>query len=151
MKIELSVVVPTYNRLESLRRTLESLKSQTMPYHEYEVVIADDGSSDRTDHTIAQSYPYSIRYFRQENQGSAAARNLGAQNSRGWVLAYLDDDICVEETYLESIIGAHKNHDKCVVQGSLVSIAPEQPTPFQRIMADATSTRIVRAGGSSFS
>lgn len=144
--MEISVVIPTYNRREFLRKALDGLREQSLDPHCFEVVVADDGSSDDTAAVAAVEYPFQVRYCRQENQGSAAARNLGAQASQGEVLAYLDDDIRVEPIYLESILAAHRRYDRAIIQGSLVTKPLAEPTPFQRLYADLTSTRVLTPG-----
>lgn len=85
---ELSVVIPTYNRGESLTRCLRALSP------EVEVVVVDDGSSDETPHVPARVGHPRLRYIRQGNAGPASARNLGARVARGDILAFTDDD-CV--------------------------------------------------------
>ena len=79
--IDLSVVIPTHNRKEILRRSLKALLDQTLPHESYEIVIVDDGSTDETENMVRRMVPTSpvrIRYYYQSNKGPAAARNLGA-------------------------------------------------------------------------
>ena len=84
-----SVVIPAYDRLAFLPRTLESVWAQT--FADFEVVVVDDGS---TDGTLAylQSLGGRVSVFRQSNQGAGAARNLGVQRARGDYVAFLDSD-----------------------------------------------------------
>lgn len=84
-----SVVVPTYNRAELLKRTIESILAQTvLPL---EVIVVDDGSTDHTPDVCA-AFGESIRYIRQENQGLSMARNTGIRTSRGDWIAFCDSD-----------------------------------------------------------
>ncbi|HEU5107943.1 MAG TPA: glycosyltransferase, partial [Micromonosporaceae bacterium] len=87
------MVVPTYNRAESLRRTLDSLVAQDCGADALEVVVSDDGSSVDT-HELCDSYRdrLRLRYTYQEDQGYrvAAARNAGARLATAPVLAFLD-------------------------------------------------------------
>lgn len=69
-----SVVVPTYNRGEYIRETLDSVLHQT--FSDYEVIVVDDGSTDGTEE-IVRPYMDRLRYIRQENKGAAVARNTG--------------------------------------------------------------------------
>ena len=85
----ISVVIPTYNRCELLRRALLSVFSQTLL--PAEVVVIDDGSTDGTNAMIRAEFPEVI-YFRQENQGVSSARNLGIHHATGDWLAFLDSD-----------------------------------------------------------
>jgi glycosyltransferase involved in cell wall biosynthesis len=84
-----SVIIPTYNRAALLREALESVFAQT--FTDYEVIVVDDGSADETPAVIA-SYGDRVRFYRQENSGPGAARNLGIQNASGEYVAFLDSD-----------------------------------------------------------
>jgi GT2 family glycosyltransferase len=85
----ISVVIPTYNRCELLRRALLSVLAQTLP--PTEVVVIDDGSTDGTDVMVRNEFP-EVRYYRQENCGVSSARNIGVQHTTGDWLAFLDSD-----------------------------------------------------------
>lgn len=87
--MKISVVVPTYNRRELLKRALLSVFSQTsLPT---EVIVIDDGSTDGTEAMLHREFPQ-VNYYRQENLGVSAARNLGIQQASGDWLAFLDSD-----------------------------------------------------------
>jgi glycosyltransferase involved in cell wall biosynthesis len=87
--MKISVVVPTYNRRELLKRALLSTFSQTsLPA---EVIVIDDGSTDGTELMIRREFPQ-VRYYRQDNLGVSAARNLGIQQATEDWLAFLDSD-----------------------------------------------------------
>jgi glycosyltransferase involved in cell wall biosynthesis len=87
--MKISVVIPTYNRLESLRRALLSVLSQTsLPT---EVTVIDDGSTDGTNAMMSKEFP-EVSYYRQENRGVSSARNLGIHHTTGDWLAFLDSD-----------------------------------------------------------
>ena len=83
-----SVVIPVYNAEPFLRATLASVFAQD--YEPFEVLVVDDGSSDASGE-IARTFP-GVRYFRQENRGPSAARNLGVANARGELVANVDAD-----------------------------------------------------------
>jgi GT2 family glycosyltransferase len=106
----ISVIVPTYNRCEQLRRTLESLAAQRFPAGEFEVVVSDDGSSDGTAE-IVRSYAgrLRLRYWFQEDQGfrAAAARNAGARLAAAPVLAFLDSGTLAGPDFVRSHLAAH--------------------------------------------
>ncbi len=82
-------MVPTYNRLELLKRALLSVYSQTL--FPAEVAVIDDGSTDGTANMIRREFPQTS-YFYQENLGVSAARNFGIQQTTGDWLAFLDSD-----------------------------------------------------------
>lgn len=87
--MDISVIVPTYNRAETLPRALDSVLAQSLP--PAEILIIDDGSQDATRQLIQTGYP-SCRYVHQANQGVSEARNRGIQEARGEWLALLDSD-----------------------------------------------------------
>jgi len=93
-----SVIMPTYNRLDYLPETLDSLQAQT--FHNYELIIIDDGSTDDTA-ALLRSRPEPIRYFWQENAGPAAARNKGLSHAQGQFVAFLDSDDLWRPRFLE--------------------------------------------------
>jgi len=87
--VNVSVVIPTYNRRPLLERALLSVLAQSSPASE--VIVVDDGSSDGTDELIGARYPQ-VRYFYQENRGVSSARNRGIRESAGEWIALLDSD-----------------------------------------------------------
>jgi GT2 family glycosyltransferase len=87
--LKISVVVPTYNRRDLLKRALLSIFSQTsLPA---EVTVIDDGSTDGTELMLRREFPQ-VNYYYQENLGVSAARNLGIQQANGDWVAFLDSD-----------------------------------------------------------
>lgn len=84
-----SVVIPTYNRAALLREALNSVFAQE--FTDFEVIVVDDGSTDETK-SVARSFGERVRFFRQENRGPGAARNLGIHRASGEYVAFLDSD-----------------------------------------------------------
>jgi len=94
--VQVSVIIPTYNRKDLLPRALRSVLQQVTDTqkgvcHPTEVIVADDGSTDGTREMIERDFP-SAQYFHQPNQGPAAARNRGIERARGQWIAFLDSD-----------------------------------------------------------
>jgi glycosyltransferase involved in cell wall biosynthesis len=87
--IQVSVVIPTYNRADFLREAIESVLAQT--YTDFELIVVDDGSTDGTQELVTSFYG-KARYIRQENSGPAAARNNGIKNAVGKFISFLDSD-----------------------------------------------------------
>lgn len=93
MSFEVSVIVPVYNAALYLTEALESAWRQTHPPHE--IIVVDDGSTDDTAQVVSRfdsQFGAGIRYCFQQNRGTGAARNRGAQMATGDYLAFLDDD-----------------------------------------------------------
>ena len=87
--MNISVIIPTYNRAHLLSRAVQSVLNQTMPAHE--IIIVDDGSTDNTAELITQRFSQ-CRYIQQPNMGVSAARNSGIESASGEWLAFLDSD-----------------------------------------------------------
>ena len=84
-----SVIIPVYNGSKYIQIAIDSVLSQT--YKNYEIIVVDDGSTDDTRQKL-HIYHKQIRYVFQENQGSAAARNLGISLAKGELVGFLDAD-----------------------------------------------------------
>ncbi len=84
-----SVIIPTYNRLEFLKEAIASVQRQT--YAPLEIIVVDDGSNDKTEEKIPYLFP-SITFLRQSHQGVSAARNKGIKQAKGSYIAFLDSD-----------------------------------------------------------
>jgi glycosyltransferase involved in cell wall biosynthesis len=94
----ISVIIPTYNRAQTIIPALQSVLAQTRT--DFEIIVADDGSSDNSREVLA---PFAERviYDYAENRGQSAARNRGARLARGEFLAFLDSDDLWEPRKLE--------------------------------------------------
>jgi glycosyltransferase involved in cell wall biosynthesis len=84
-----SVIIPTYNRCNLLKQTIDSVLNQTYP--NIELILVDDGSTDNT-YMIAKSYKDKIKYIKQKNLGGTIARNTGISAASGEYLNFLDHD-----------------------------------------------------------
>lgn len=142
----ISVIIPTYNRKDSLLRTLESLGRQTYPHDRFETIVVDDGGSDGSEAVIQMDFPFALRYIRQANQGDAHARNRGAQEAKGAILQFLDDDIILDPGFLAAVMKEHSRHDKLMVIGRLPVLPSASPTAFERIAIAAQDARASVSG-----
>jgi len=95
-----SIVVPTYNREDSILNTIKGCLAQSLA--DFELVIVDDGSEDDTAVAVRAVEDNRIRYIYQENSGPAAARNAGVKAASGKYIAYLDADDQWYPEYLET-------------------------------------------------
>jgi glycosyltransferase involved in cell wall biosynthesis len=138
-----SVVIPTYNRRDSLLCTLESIGKQTYPAECFEVIVVDDGGSDGTDQLARVSYPFRLVYCRQTNQGSAAARNHGVDQSRGDILVFVDDDMTLAPGYLAGI--ANRTAPHTIVMGVLQPYEPSNTSIYARYVALQIAEAAARA------
>ncbi|MEV6805721.1 glycosyltransferase [Streptomyces sp. NPDC051132] len=126
----LSVVIPTYNREGLLDRTLASLVRQDLPASDFEVVVADDGSSDGTA-ALVRSYAdrLRVRYHFQEDLGFrvAAARNGGARLATAPVLAFLDTGMIVGPDWVRAHLDVHAAGRRQAVLGYSYGYNPANP------------------------
>jgi glycosyltransferase involved in cell wall biosynthesis len=99
MSPRVSVVIPTYNRADKVRKGVESVLAQS--FTDLEVIVVDDGSSDETGQTLKHAFGDCIRYYFQTNQGVSVARNKGIEEARGEWIAFLDSDDLWEKEKLE--------------------------------------------------
>ena len=97
-----SVIIPTYNRAHLLSRAIKSVLSQS--FHDFELIIVDDGSKDNTKQVVQGIKDHRIRYFRQkENKGQNSALNFGVSKVRGKYVSFLDSDDEWLSKFLEKI------------------------------------------------
>src|SRR6056297_1030679 len=106
-RLQVSVIVPVFNRSSELRRVLESLIHQRGLSGEGEILVCDDGSTENIERVVAefrdQSH-WSIHYLRQDNHGPGAARNLGLQHAQSRIVAFTDSDCIPQEDWLAALI-----------------------------------------------
>ena len=104
--MNVSAVIPTFNRGHCLLRAINSILAQTTPVDE--IIVVDDGSDDKTYDLLVESELLemrgqlpNIRYLYQENKGVSAARNLGIKEAENEYIALLDSDDAWAETKIE--------------------------------------------------
>ncbi|HEY0317891.1 MAG TPA: glycosyltransferase [Solirubrobacterales bacterium] len=115
-----SVIVPTHQRREALRRALASLAGQTADPSSYEVVVATDACSDGTTEMLdSLQMPYELRPVVPGKRGRAAACNAAVAAARGEVLIVLDDDMTVVEEFVERHRAHHPAGSRRCVLGAV--------------------------------
>jgi len=111
--IKISVIVPTYNRSQFLKKVLDSLLSQTLEKPDYEIIVVDDGSKDNTLSFLnSVNTQCNFRFERQENTGLSAARNHGASFAKGEILLFIDDDIVASPDLIKEHLLSHSSNNK---------------------------------------
>ena len=108
-----SVIIPTYNREQTIERAVKSVLDQT--YQDFELIIVDDGSTDHTREKVDAFKSDKIRYIVQKNAGAAAARNTGIMQARGSVIAFQDSDDFWRPDKLEKQMKALEENDADIV------------------------------------
>src|SRR3989338_4248986 len=105
--MKISVVIATYNRCESLIKTLQSIADQTgIDQADYEIIVVDNNSTDRTKEAVeslAKSFNSRITYLFEPRQGKTFAANRGIEQAKGQIIAMTDDDCVVDRNWLANI------------------------------------------------
>lgn len=124
--IELSIIICTYNRADSLKETLNSLKSQDTGKNNYEIVVVDNNSNDSTKEIVYKLMPFfnnKLKYIFEKKQGLSNARNAGIKESLGKILAFTDDDVIVNTNYINNILKRiGKINKECVLAGKTIPL-----------------------------
>jgi len=99
-----SVVIALYNQKQYVAETIKSVLSQT--YHDVEVIVVDDGSTDDPDSVITQ---FPVKIFRQPNSGPSVARNKGIEQATGEFVVILDSDDLLHKDYIRKTLPLMKD------------------------------------------
>ena len=123
----ISVIICTYNRERYIYNVLQSIAEGNLSKESYEIVLVDNNSSDNTkgecDRFMADYPEIRLHYCIEPNQGLSYARNCGIRESKGDVLAYVDDDALVNKEYLSTYADFFERNPQAVAAGG--PILPE--------------------------
>ena len=125
-KLDATIIIPTYNGRETLRKTLEGIFNQNFPGSDYEVIVIDDGSTDGTEELFSEwrlaleaQRSGLLRYVRlPENRGRASARNAGIREARAEIIIFLDNDNLPCEHLVREHVKTHAIHRNIVAVGN---------------------------------
>jgi len=125
----ISAIICTHNREQYLGAAIDSLLEQD--FSSYEVIVVDNGSSDRTPAIVeAKLSNPRLRYLHEPKLGLSIARNAGFQAAKGEILAYLDDDAIASPGWLTALWEAYQDNDNLAIAGGKVTLIwPENTTP----------------------
>ncbi|MDF2683798.1 MAG: hypothetical protein K0R47_4988 [Brevibacillus sp.] len=136
MSIEVSIILPSYNRYPLNLLTLHSLEYQTFAPSKMEVILIDDASTDDT-HLLKNYHPpYSYQYIRNtRNEGRSKTRNKGIQVAKGKILIFLDAEIIVDRHFVQCHYQKQLTDEPVVITGQnlrkLFSFLYSEFTPDQ--------------------
>lgn len=130
--MEISIVIPTYNRINSLKRVLNGLEAQSYPFEKFEVRVISDGSTDGTIEYLEHlDTPLNLYPAQQPNGGAASARNLGLQLAQGEIIIFLDDDVVpAPQLVAEHARLFHEHGMNIIVLGPMLSPADFKYSPW---------------------
>jgi glycosyltransferase involved in cell wall biosynthesis len=105
--MQITVILCTYNRCQSLAKALESVAASQLPDSiEWELLVIDNNSKDQTRDVVedfCRKHPDRFRYVFEREQGKSNALNTGIREARGSILAFMDDDVIVDPAWLWSV------------------------------------------------
>jgi GT2 family glycosyltransferase len=140
-----SVVIPTHQRREALRRVLESLSRQSVEPESYEVVVAVDASTDGTAEMIdGLEVPYGLRRVSPQGRGRASACNAAVAAAQGEVTIVLDDDMRVVPEFVERHRAHHPQGSRRCVLGAVPVELEEGSTHAARYVKDKFDLHLSR-------
>lgn len=135
------MIIPTMNRSYLLAEAVASVRRQFFPTSEYEIILVDNGSTDRTEELIKrlnQDGGKPICYVREERRGLHWARHAGAKMAQGEVLAYIDDDCVVEPKWLAELKRAYHELDADAAGGKILIRWDREPPswviPYEEVL-----------------
>jgi GT2 family glycosyltransferase len=134
---KISIVIPTYNRKRDLLECLDSV--QKLNYPSYETIVVDNGSTDQTAEAVRRHFPNVKLIVSDVNLGVTGGRNLGARNSNGEYIFFLDHDTVVDGNALSELVTVIENDYEIGIAGPVIYYY-EQP---KRIWAAGTSINLL--------
>ena len=134
----ISVVIPSYKRVDLLKRCLQALETQSVPPESFEILVVDDVRCEDSRRFVQESARLhrdgpTLRYMRpaEGTRGPAAARNAGWYAARGEIIAFTDDDTVPARDWLAE--GRHALRPGIAAAwGRVVVPLPEKPTDWER-------------------
>ena len=119
--IKVSIIMPTYNKYHQLSLSLYGLSKQTFSNNDYEVILIDDCSTDKTPILLEETdVPFKLKYIRlKKNKGRSFTRNIGIKHSDGEVLIFLDGEMLVTPKFIENHYRHHVEKLDLVVTGAM--------------------------------
>lgn len=135
----ISVIIPLYNKEREIEGTIRSVLAQRL--QPLEIVVVDDGSTDRSAALVKAIPSPLIRLVRQPNAGECAARNRAIAEARGELLALLDADDEWEEGFLEEVAALYREFPGCGIYSTAFRVVSHDgifpaPTPTRRGIVD---------------
>lgn len=135
MEVKISVIIPTYQRPELLKRCIGALLKQSFSQDEYEIIVISDGpdnSAEKVAKSLAKNAKTQIKYLSTEiKKGPAAARNLGWMSAKGNLIAFTDDDCIPSYTWLSDIWKAYNEEEEIAFTGKVTVPIPAEPTDYE--------------------
>ncbi len=124
--MDLSVIICTCNRPDSLKRTLDSVTDSVIPKDlEWELIIVDNNSKYNTDEivkSVQDSCSFRVLLVKEDRQGLSFARNRGIHASTGRLIAFTDDDVVVDRNWIGAVVKAFTEYDVQCLGGKILPV-----------------------------
>lgn len=137
----ISVIIPTYNGLNMLRKSLPTWFEQTLPKDEYEVIVVDNRSTDETRQYVESLMPEqkNLIYLYEPKPGATNARHAGAHKAKGEYIVFADNDGLFNPECLASIIEVYKANKDCTAVACKIEIQwdgeePDWIEPYKQLL-----------------
>lgn len=135
-KMQVSVIIPTYNRVRDLNECLDSLLLQTVLPNQ--IIIVDNSKNNKSENLIKSretdfgTKDVCLDYIKNERENSlTVARNIGVKSAKGEIILFLDDDVVLDRNYIKEILSVYREKPRAVgVQGF---IKREKPSNIKRL------------------
>lgn len=130
---KLSVIVPVYNVEQYIRPCIESIFNQSLDESEFEVIMVNDGTQDRSFDVISDILAMHTNMFRvdQENQGLSAARNTGLTYAKGTYVLFVDSDDLLVEGSVAQLLNVAEDNSADLVVADFVKLSDEEISNYQ--------------------
>jgi glycosyltransferase involved in cell wall biosynthesis len=125
--MEISVVIPLYNKEKHIQNTIETVLRQT--YKNFEICIIDDGSTDSGASIVEQIQDTRIRLIKKPNEGVSKTRNYGVSIAKNEFIAFMDADDEWKETYLEEIVELITKYPEAAIYATNYEIVEKSGEP----------------------
>jgi glycosyltransferase involved in cell wall biosynthesis len=142
-EVLVSVIVVVKNAEKTITQCLDSLFAQEQPAEQYEVIVVDGGSKDRT---LSSVEKYPVKLIKDDGGSISHGRNLGVQASRGEFVAFTDSDCVVPSDWLSSLFKELQSRDNIIALGG-PNLVIDSDLPLSRVIGYMQET-FLGSGGS---
>ncbi|MBW2982483.1 glycosyltransferase family 2 protein, partial [Candidatus Woesearchaeota archaeon] len=119
-KPNVSIIIPCYNEEKNIEKCLDAVYSSDYPLEKVEIIVVDDGSSDKTAE-IADNYSKNISLIKGKHKGKSEALNLGIKNAKYDIICTIDADTEVDKTTLKKLVQPFMNPEVGATNGSCIA------------------------------
>jgi GT2 family glycosyltransferase len=139
--IKISIIIPTCKQPDSIFSILDCLDDQSLSPKYFEVIVVLDGLSLEKTIFSKKNYIFQTVLLQQPSQGATVARNNGALHSQGEVLIFIDDDVTISTSTLETLYYACISNKRILATGRLIQRSPSEANLFARLVSEKVNMK----------